>query len=225
MAKHTRNGPRLWRRRNYLINSAFQWKYTLVIATGVFLAASMMGIALFGSLHQQARARVLHPESIDAWQSARVVVHFAVAFSAVMVVALGCWGIVVTHRISGPLYVLGRHLTQLGEGQFPKRRPLRKKDEFKELHNTFWCTVDSLRARKRIELATLTGILNIASSAVKGDSQRRISALESIAMQVEAMRNEAAEALGDPADRPSQAPPTESAESAPDALALAEANV
>lgn len=212
------------RRRNYLINPAFQWKYTLALGTAVFLAASMMGIALFGSLQHQARAKVLSPPTADSWQNARTIVGFAVAFSAVTIAALGCWGIVMTHRVSGPMWVLQRHLAKLSAGRFPKRRPLRKRDEFKEIHETFWIAVDCLKAQRQAELATLTDVLNTAASAAKRGSEAQASALESIATRIETLRNAIAEALEQPVANLPAAPRRGKRSPGRDALEMAQSN-
>ena len=210
-----------YRRRNYIINPAFQWKYTLTIGIGMFLIASLMGIVMFGTLHQQARARVMFPATSEVGQNASTLIIFAVGLSAVMVAALGCWSIVMTHRISGPLFVLQSLFTDLGKGLFPKRRPLRKKDEFKELHDSFWTAVDSLRAKRGSELAMLTEALNTARSAATGDDEARKCALGLIAAQIEPLCNEIAGALDQPA--PAE-PTTDSRAEAQDVFAMADCN-
>ena len=206
MAKPTTTGTRSKARRNYFINPGFQWKYTLAIATGVFLAASLMGIALFGSLHQQARARLIYPEATSVGHYAQTIIFFAVAFSSIVVVGLGCWSIIITHRISGPLFVLKKHFTRLADGRFPRRRPLRKKDEFKDLYEAFWVAVDSLKAEKRAQLATLTEVLNMAQSAAAAQGQDHRDALERIAVQIDVLCNEIAGSLGEPVDSASDVP-------------------
>ena len=199
MIKRKRNGSRA-RRRNYLINPAFQWKYTLAIGTSVFLVASLMGIGLFGSLHQQARMKYLFPAGSDGWNNAQTIIVFAVAFSTVMAATFGCWIILVTHRISGPMYVLKHHLTKLSQGRFPKRRPLRTKDEFKEVHEAFWTAVHSLKTEKEAEFEALTEVLDTARSATKRGTEAQKDAFESITNQIEALRGEIAEALDRPVD-------------------------
>lgn len=40
----------------------------------------------------------------------------------------------MTHRISGPIFVMSRHLQEMIEGREPQFRDLRDKDEFKEMY-------------------------------------------------------------------------------------------
>jgi hypothetical protein len=221
MARPRTDGSR-YQRRNHLINPAFQWKYTLTIGIGVFLVATIMALVLFGSLHQQAQARAVTPATSYAWQNATTVIIFAVALSALMVTGLGYWSLILTHRISGPLFVLQRLFNDLSKGIFPKRRPLRNKDEFKEIHDGFWTVVDSLRDRRRSELAILTEALNTARSAATSDDEARKCALGMIAAQIEPLCNEIAASLGEPA-------PAEQTAGTPaqtqDVFAMADCNV
>ena len=62
-------GSRADRRKNYLINPAFQWKYTLLMLLGLFVISSFSAVTLFGALHQQARARILNPQVVNQWGS------------------------------------------------------------------------------------------------------------------------------------------------------------
>jgi predicted PurR-regulated permease PerM len=43
----------------------------------------------------------------------------------------------ITHRISGPIYVLTRHMQDIMDGKDPDLRELRKNDEFKEFYQQF----------------------------------------------------------------------------------------
>ena len=217
----TKTAPPRARRRKYIINSAFQWKYTLAICIGVFLVASLMGIALFGILHQQARARILFPGSTDIWSNTGIIGLFAVAFSIVVLITLCGWGIFVTHRISGPLYVLRRNLEDLVQGRLPARKALRKKDEFKDLFESFWRAVAALRERRQAELTTLSAVLQTAASALDGDGDKRKNALQSIATQLEALRAEITEALGEQTDPSFRTPSSACGRRKPEALAAA----
>lgn len=178
------------KRRCYVINAAFQWKYALTLTIGVFLVASAMGVTLFGMLHEQARFHVLHPEVVNVWQNTRVVFLFALAFSAVVVVSLLCWGIMITHRVSGPLFVLDRGLRELTAGRIPTRRPLRKKDEFKELYNTFWTCVDSLVAQRKAEADKVAKLIARAQGASANCTGDEKDTLTHMAREMAQMRDE-----------------------------------
>ncbi len=65
------------------------------------------------------------------------------------------WGIFLyfylvrlTHRISGPLFVISRHMADIIEGRDPQFRDLRDKDEFKEFYDRFRQMADKIREYK-----------------------------------------------------------------------------
>ena len=69
-----------------------------------------------------------------------------------LIIAIAIQGIVlyvmvikITHRISGPIYVISNYFREIIEGNVPEPRPLRDKDELKEFYNLFIMLVDSLK--------------------------------------------------------------------------------
>ncbi len=191
-------GNGLNRRRQYLVNPGFQWKYTISLALVVFLITTCLSSVLYGLLHQQARQRVMHPETYTA-SVGLVMVTFAVAFSMVTALGVGIWCFFITHRICGPLFVIDRYLRQLANGAIPKLRPLRKKDEFKDLFATFSRATDALRERKQQHLTTLTKIATTARSVDEADDASCKDALASMTKQLDELRGELAAALGEEA--------------------------
>ncbi len=184
------------KRRNYLINPMFQLRFALMLALVGFLVTSCMGMLMFGFLHQQARARVIDPSAATLWASGSLVIFFALAFSAVIAVALVVWGIFVSHRVSGPLFLLGKNLRLLGTGHFPTRRALRKKDEFKDLFDLFFNTCDDLKSFKESELASVEKLLADVGT-LRADNPKTIEGkLTGIVADLQSLRDELAGSLG-----------------------------
>jgi nitrogen fixation/metabolism regulation signal transduction histidine kinase len=67
------------------------------------------------------------------------------AFIAVQGVILYMLIIKMTHRISGPLYVMSMYMRDIINGKIPNPRPLRKKDELKEFYEVFREMVKSIK--------------------------------------------------------------------------------
>ena len=181
-------------RRSPVINRAFQWKYAAAIMAIVFFLTSFLTMTLYDVLHRQARAMIISRGATIS--EVRLVMLFsALAFSAVTATALGAWSVFITHRICGPLHVMNRYLNELADGKLPHVRPLRAKDEFKEVHASLARAVASLRARRETELAALSRALELArgTGPVQDDMQRR--ALESVAQNLEKLCRETADAL------------------------------
>lgn len=183
------------RRRRYVVDAAFQWKYILTITAGVFIVAATMSSGLYGVLHHQARLRSINPETYST-EVTSVIILCALAFSVVTAIAVGIWCLIATHRICGPLFVLERYLVELSKGRIPRPRALRRKDEFKGLYETFSRASDSLRERKQAELTELSDMLGTAKAAGGGDDDDRKVALESICNHLESLRSAVRESLG-----------------------------
>lgn len=188
--------PRRNRRSGYVINPSFQWKYATTIALTVFILSSILSSGLYLVLHNQARARLMHPETYTG-QVAIVVLLTAVLFSAVTAGGVAIWSIIVTHRICGPLHVLHRYFLELTDGRLPKVRPLRRKDEFKELVSAFSEAVESMKSRKRTELASLAQALESVNVTADHDEESCRSALQSVNRHLRSLHEQAVETLGD----------------------------
>ena len=70
--------------------------------------------------------------AVAANQRARYIM---IAFVLIIGIFLFLWGIVLTHRVAGPLYVIQSTLKRLAETGDLDTRPLREKDEFKDIYN------------------------------------------------------------------------------------------
>ena len=54
-----------------------------------------------------------------------------------------------SHRISGPVFLLNRYISELKSGKFPDIRPLRTRDDFKDLFDNFREMVDYFKKKRR----------------------------------------------------------------------------
>ncbi|PKL19214.1 MAG: hypothetical protein CVV49_02230 [Spirochaetae bacterium HGW-Spirochaetae-5] len=55
----------------------------------------------------------------------------------------------ITHRISGPIYVMSNYIKEIINGDMPDPRPLRDKDELKKFYNLFVDLVDSIKEKHK----------------------------------------------------------------------------
>jgi len=189
------------RRRSYVINPSFQWKYTLLTIATVFILSGFLTVVLFNVLHQQARARVMTPMSVTTMDNLTMIGMSAAAFGIVVAIALGISVFVFTHRIAGPMHVIGRTLEDLAAGRIPQTRPLRQSDEFKDVHDVLCATVDRLQVDRRRQVETLTELYNLAQTAAAGtDADGKILS-EELVRRIDQQRNDAIDSLGDDAQR------------------------
>jgi hypothetical protein len=185
-----------YRRRRYIIDPRFQWKFGIWLMADVFVVSLFMGILLLIVQGRYVRSLMLEGQAFDWADMAVMLIVFALSFAVVAAGAFGVWSVMVTHRLCGPLHVIGTRLAEVAQGRFPRRRPLRKKDECKGLWDQLWMMIDSLKSRKHAEFDALTEILTTVRSAANQDDKARKAALDAVANRVAEMRTAAAEALG-----------------------------
>jgi hypothetical protein len=186
-----------YRRRTYIVDPRFQWKYTaFIVLVGAGIAA-IMGAFLYRAHSENTRLLDIDPRYyVEISRGEQIFLLYLIAFVVIMALALGFWGIVVTHRISGPIYILGRYLGILADGRYPDLRPLRRKDELQEFFNAFADAIAALKAREKAQFRELTTALDVVRKGADGDDQRRKAALDDVAGRIERMRSQILAALG-----------------------------
>ena len=156
--------PEAYTRRQVLVDRRFQLKYAAGLALGGASLCAAFGGAVWLALHQARET--LGPESQATLQGTETTVLVLAAFMAlVMSLVLSLVGLLVTHRVAGPMRVLREQLRRLAEGRFPRWRPLRSHDELRDVFAEFHATVDALRRREHEELAAVESALATGSGS------------------------------------------------------------
>ncbi|HMR74402.1 MAG TPA: HAMP domain-containing protein [Polyangiaceae bacterium] len=87
---------------------------------------------------------------------------------SLLVIGIGLAGIVVTHKVAGPIFKMKRQMGELGEGSFKVPYGLRKGDELVEFFEAYSDTVRKLRKREEDNLELLkAGIGSLPEGAEK----------------------------------------------------------
>ncbi len=95
-----------------------------------------------------------------------------------LVFLLGLAGIVITHKLVGPIYKLKRLLRVVGSGRLDIHERLRKGDELEDLFDTFLQMVVSLRTAQRSEIQYLDEALAEAdASHLAPEARAKLTAL------------------------------------------------
>jgi nitrogen fixation/metabolism regulation signal transduction histidine kinase len=101
---------------------------------------------------------------------------------AALVVLLFAMGIVITHRIVGPVHKMKRLLRRVSTGRLVIEERLRRGDELEDLFDTFLQMTYSLRAMQNARLATLDDTLRRAEES--GASQGVLDGLRALRAQL-----------------------------------------
>ena len=165
--------PEAYTRRQVLVDRRFQLKYAVGLAIGGASLCAAFGGAVWLALHQARET--LGPEAQATLQGTETTVVVLSAFMAlVMALVLSLVGLLVSHRVAGPMRVLRGQLRQLAQGRFPRWRPLRSHDELRDVFAEFHATVDELRRRELEELAAVESVLATGSG---GDTRATLASL------------------------------------------------
>jgi hypothetical protein len=147
----------LSRRRTFLVDRRFQLKYTMIIVLVGVAVSALLGFFIYRLTLENTKILMLDPElreKVSMFDTA--VVFYFIGFMVLMALFLFIWGIVITHRVAGPIFIVSRFLRQIGDNLVPPTRQLRKRDEFQEFFDTYTAMVNSLKQQQRSEFENLT---------------------------------------------------------------------
>jgi methyl-accepting chemotaxis protein len=187
-----RSGPHPKRRwRNYLLVPRFQLKYTAMVVGVTVVVAGVLGIQAYKYSTGQTQMLTIHKmeakgADIDdrfmrdleryGQDADRRVALGIFGGVLLLTIALGVTGILVTHRLVGPVYRLKGWVREVREGHLrADSGRLRKHDELQDLFDAFQAMVLSLRTSHEREVAQLEWVIEEARG--KGLSPDAMAAL------------------------------------------------
>lgn len=103
----------------------------------------------------ESQAKALEEQKLAiASQQSTLFITLVVALS-LLTLAVGVAGILVTHKVAGPIFKMKRQIAAVGAGHLAMPSKLRKGDELVDFFETFEHMVASLRRRQEQEIAQL----------------------------------------------------------------------
>jgi len=170
------------RLRNFLVDVPLQ----LRLAAYLLAAAVGLSVGLGWLLWQayQETSRVIALADPDAGASIGLalaaedrgrILLVAAALAGVLLCLLAA-AVVVTHRIAGPAFAIGRTCRAVGEGCLARPRPLRTGDLLLDLAGDVAGMVDALRQREASERATIAGAAEVLLDPAATPAARQAAA-------------------------------------------------
>ncbi len=174
-------GPPVKRRlRNYLLVPRFQFKYTAMVVGVTVVVASVLGVQAY--TYSKGQTEMLTINKMEAKGDAiseqfvkdmerysqaedRKVLMGILGGILLLAFALGCTGIVVTHKLVGPAYRMKQLLREVRDGHLKVQGRLRKGDELQDIFEAFSEMIVSLRAAQEQEIALLDAAIARAKEA------------------------------------------------------------
>lgn len=117
----------------------------------------------------EAQSSALKQQSADIATQQKTMLTSLTAVLLLLVFGIGVAGILVTHKVAGPIYKMKRQIREVGEGRLKIPGSLRKGDELVDFFEAFNDMVVAWRTRQEHEIA----LLDKAMAALEGkaDSQ------------------------------------------------------
>lgn len=123
------------------------------------------------------QARRLKEQSDKLAEQQRLIGLVLVGALALLVVAVGLAGIVVTHKVAGPIFKMKKQLQALRDGDYTVPYPLRKGDELVDFFEEFRSMVTALRKRQEEEIALLDRAIGNLEPGASGDQLKELRSL------------------------------------------------
>lgn len=185
------------RLRNYLLDAGLQLRYTGAI---VFVAACLtagLGYMIYQATLDTSRiismTGLVDPVSAEALQGEfaskdKMVLWGIIGFGVILVASVSGVGILITHRIAGPLYNIAAIFSRVRDNRLgPSLRGLRKGDELQGFYTQFRDMHEAIRRRTDDEVRVLgEAIAALEATATGGEQSKAIAALKDLRREKEA---------------------------------------
>jgi hypothetical protein len=187
------DGRRHRKVRNYLVDTSLQLRLASYLVGVAVVLSVGLGWLLWQAYQETSRVIALGaPDAADSLAGALAtedrgrMLMVAAALAGVLVCLLAA-AVVITHRIAGPAFAIGRTCRQVAEGKLVRPRPLRSRDLLVELGEDVALMVDALRERETREQALVRAAARALRDPNAGAEARNVSAavLEGLAAEKE----------------------------------------
>jgi hypothetical protein len=157
--------------RNYLLDVGLQIRYTMtIVIVAVFLTAGL-GYKMYQATRDISKVIELSgmadPSVAEELQgqfasSDRWVLWGIVGFGVVLIISISAVGILITHKVAGPLFKISSFFARVRDNRIGQLPPsLRKGDELQEFYASFLDMHQALRQRTEEEARILGDALTI----------------------------------------------------------------
>ncbi|OGQ17474.1 MAG: hypothetical protein A3B70_06520 [Deltaproteobacteria bacterium RIFCSPHIGHO2_02_FULL_40_11] len=161
-----------FKRTKYVIATQFQLRFAFLLTGVGVIVTAIVGYILHRVLVKTQGLLIstniaTSPDAIDFLRAQESLYTYALmgTFLGVTVTLL-VLGIVISHRLAGPVFAIGRKMSDLAQGNFNATLQLRKSDEFQDLKDKFNTLVKALQNQVRSELLKLESITEDVKSVL-----------------------------------------------------------
>jgi len=143
-----------WRRRNYFINKEFQARFIIKFLSVTLIGSAISGYVMFLMVERDVE-HTFYSSHIRLGTTGQLLlptllkVNFGVLAAVLLAVAIIT--LLITHKVAGPLYRLGRSAEKIADGDLTGSFNLRTNDELKGLARS----LDTMNSRLKERFSEL----------------------------------------------------------------------
>ncbi|MBW1801959.1 MAG: hypothetical protein JRJ85_14650 [Deltaproteobacteria bacterium] len=162
------------KRKQYIVDPEFQYGLIrkIAILAGLMVLMSFAFLALVHYFYGDIRLEIIQPDPFDSSAGIKTIQENKTLTELLWPVLAGClfvtvvvtflYGVLISHRMAGPIFRLRRILSEMAEGELRGDVRIRKKDDFQHLADT----INELKTHLRTSFETLR---NLCSDIESGD--------------------------------------------------------
>jgi hypothetical protein len=176
--------------KNYLIDVGLQLRYTATIVIVAVVLTIILGFRIYQATQDTSKV-ILWTGLVDPAtaqelqtqfaQSDRTVVWGIIGFGIILVLSIGGVGILLTHKVAGPLYKISSFFGRIRDNRLgPAPAKLRKGDELQNFYLSFRDMHQAIRGRVEDDVRVLEGALTAIEATPEGRAQSLQHALDEL---------------------------------------------
>jgi methyl-accepting chemotaxis protein len=166
--------------RNYLIDRKVQLRITLVMVVLTTAATAALGFAWYTEIRNASAVIQVNAMAVLGGDTAAALARelavndrgrllLLIGFAALLAILVVAYGIVMTHKIAGPLFKIKRHMNDIEQGRLYRPWRLRKGDQLQDFFAAFERMHAALRERVESDMRLLD---RLVAAIERGDDLR-----------------------------------------------------
>ena len=176
--------------KNYLLDVGLQLRYTATIVMIAIVLTVILGKRIYEATQDTSKV-ILWTGLVDEAvkkeletnfaQSDRTVLLGIIGFGVVLVLSISGVGILLTHKVAGPLYKISSFFGRIRDNRLgPAPAKLRKGDELQDFYSSFREMHQAVRGRVEDDVRVLEGALASIEATPEGKSPGLQRALDDL---------------------------------------------
>jgi len=170
------------RRRQYLINKRFQFKYTFLVIIFMFSVAVLTGWTIYHTAWALFGERISKIYPYGRFVYIMKEINFVLLTRLLLITPfVFLMSVLLTHRIAGPQFRITKYLYEMADGNFSSMLKLRKYDELKDIMDAVNAMREGLRKNLK-ENADLISSMETKLNSIKESYEKGMNEEQTKAM-------------------------------------------